>query len=173
MPKESKKCVICNNEFECYPSQNKSTCSRKCFKKFQSSRLTGKKKSEEHKRNISEALKNSEAAKKQWFKKGKDNPAYGRDQKGEKNHNWKGGKTNSNQKKRNDPRYHAWRKEVFERDRFECQKCGNKGWLQAHHIIPISVDESKIWDIDNGLTVCVPCHEKIHGRFIGKFKQSS
>lgn len=21
-----------------------------------------------------------------------------------------------------------------------------------------------LWDINNGITVCIPCHEKIHGR---------
>ena len=173
MPRDTRKCKICSKEFKSYPSQVKTTCSRECFKVYQSSKLKSYKRTEEHNNNISEGLKNSEAAKKQWFKKGKDNIAYGRNQTGPNNYNWKGGKTNSNQKKRNDPRYHDWRKQVFERDKFKCQECGTGGWLQAHHVIPISVDESKIWDVDNGLTVCVSCHEKIHGRFIGKFKQSS
>lgn len=173
MPRETRHCRVCNKEFKEWPSQQKATCSRDCKRVYISKLTSGKPKSNEHRKNISKALKKSESAKKQWFKKGKDNPAYGRNQTGPANHNWKGGKTNSNQKKRNDPRYHDWRKQVFERDKFKCQKCGNSGWLQAHHITPISVDESKIWDVDNGLTVCIPCHEKIHGRFIGKFKQSS
>jgi len=173
MPREIRKCKICNKEFETWPSQQKATCSKRCRSKYISSLTAGIPKSNSHKKSISEALKNSEKAKKQQFKKGKENPAYGRNQTGPSNYNWKGGITNTNQKRRNDPRLVEWRKAVFERDNFTCQDCGAKGYLHAHHIIPFSEDFSRAFDIDNGKTVCVPCHEKIHGKFIGKFKQSS
>ena len=173
MPKETRQCKVCNKEFKEWPSQQKATCSNDCKRIHISNLTTGKPKGEEHRKNISEALKKSESAKKQWFKKGKENPSYGRNQTGPNNYNWKGGITNTNQKRRNDPRLTEWRKAVFERDGFKCQDCGNTGYLHAHHIIPFSKDYSKAFDIDNGKTVCVSCHEKIHGKFIGKFKQSS
>jgi 5-methylcytosine-specific restriction endonuclease McrA len=66
-----------------------------------------------------------------------------------------------------------WRQAVFKRDNFTCQDCGVKGYLQAHHLVPISRDLDKAFSIENGRTVCVECHEKIHGRFIGKFKQKA
>jgi len=59
----------------------------------------------------------------------------------------------------------------MERDHFQCTDCGAKGYLQVHHIKEVSNYPELIWELDNGKTVCVSCHEKIHGRFIGKFKQ--
>ena len=167
----SKNCTVCTQEFTTRFWKKDKTCSKQCKSKLISSNLKGRAKTAEHCSNISEALKNSEKAKRTQFKKGKENPAYGRSQTGPANHNWKGGNTNSNQKKRNDPRMEEWRKSVFEKDSYTCQKCGTKGFLQAHHIIPFSQNFEKAFDVSNGLTVCVPCHELIHGRFIGKFKQ--
>lgn len=173
MAKIEKTCEICNNVFETQHWDNYKTCSKECKAKLISSNLLGRKKTEQHCKNLSKSMKNSEANKKTRFKKGIENVAYGRNQTGPANNNWKGGITNTNQKRRNDPRLLEWRKLVFERDHYTCQKCGTKGFLQAHHIIPFSEDFSKAFDIENGLTVCVPCHEEIHGRFIGKFKQNS
>jgi predicted nucleic acid-binding Zn ribbon protein len=171
--KLKKNCEVCNAEFETWPSEDYRTCSRKCNRVLISAKLKGKQRSQEHCSNISKALKNSEANKKLRFKKGEENPAFGRDQTGPANNNWKGGITNTNQKRRNDPRLVEWRQEVFKRDNYTCQDCGEKGYLHAHHIIPFSQDYSKAFDLENGKTLCVDCHEKIHGRFIGKFKQSS
>jgi len=173
MAKIEKTCEICSNVFETQHWDNYRTCSKECKAKLISKNLLGRKKTEQHCKNLSKSMKDSEANEKTRFKKGAENPAYGRNQTGPENNNWKGGITNTNQKRRNDPRLLEWRKLVFERDHFTCQKCGSKGFLQAHHIIPFSEDFSKAFDIENGLTVCVPCHEKIHGKFIGKFKQNS
>lgn len=186
------KCIVCQAEFENTTRVSKEKylkrqyCSKLCankntagkrfspeMRKKLATALTGKAKTDAHKTNLSKALKNSEKAKKTQFKKGLENPAYGRNQTGPANANWKGGITNSNQKKRNDPRMKEWRQAVFERDRFTCQDCGTKGYLQAHHVVPVSEDLNKAFDVENGKTVCVECHEKIHGRFIGKFKQKS
>jgi predicted HNH restriction endonuclease len=178
MGKVSTNCVVCNREIYDWPSRKRKVCSKECEKRYLSFNLKEKyKKGEifgiEHRANISKALKTSEKAKKQHFKKGVENPNYGRDQTGPANANWKGGITNSNQKKRNDPRMAEWRQAVFERDGYTCQDCGAKGYLQAHHLIPISEDLSKAFDIENGKTVCVECHEKIHSRFIGRFRQKA
>lgn len=54
-------------------------------------------------------------------------------------------------------------KKVHEKYAFTCQKCGVKNHkLHAHHIIPVSTDESKAYQFDNLITVCQPCHAKIH-----------
>lgn len=186
------RCIVCNSEFENTSGTSKERylkrkyCSHSCSNKDTvekriinnlvtrqkiSQKLQGKTKSQEHRNNLSKSMKSSDKAKKQQFKKGKDNPAFGRNQTGEANNNWKGGKTNSNQKLRNSPEYKVWRTTCMERDHFKCTDCGAKGYLQVHHIKPISTFPELIWVIDNGKTVCVSCHEKIHGRFIGKFKQ--
>lgn len=170
---EIRSCVVCDQSFSIKPWKKDKTCTKECKAKLISKNMLGKKKSEEHCKNISAALKASEKAKKTQFKKGQENPAYGRNQTGLANSNWKGGITNTNQKRRNDPKLIEWRKKVFERDCYTCQDCGAKGYLHAHHVVPFSEDYSKAFDVDNGKTLCVECHEKVHGRFIGKFKQSS
>jgi hypothetical protein len=54
-----------------------------------------------------------------------------------------------------------WKKDVFERDNWTCQECKTRGGrLEAHHIIPFREDKNKIFDINNGITLCRHCHMK-------------
>lgn len=54
-----------------------------------------------------------------------------------------------------------WRTRVFQRDDYTCQHCGIRGGrLQAHHIKPYAAYLDLRFDIDNGITLCVACHEK-------------
>lgn len=54
-----------------------------------------------------------------------------------------------------------WRKSVFKRDSYTCQDCGrNKIYIEPHHIIPTRIDITKVFDINNGVTLCRPCHQK-------------
>jgi 5-methylcytosine-specific restriction endonuclease McrA len=69
----------------------------------------------------------------------------------------------------------VWRKTIFERDDYTCQMCGKRGdRLNADHY-PKALSElisehkirsysdarncSELWDINNGRTLCVPCHK--------------
>ena len=53
------------------------------------------------------------------------------------------------------------RQEVFKRDEYECQICGEKGcYLEPHHIKPKSKYPKLIYDINNGITYCIECHTK-------------
>ena len=68
--------------------------------------------------------------------------------------------------------YLQWRSDVFKRDNYHCQNCGEKGYLEAYHILAFSVLASKfkintiddsrkckeLWDIGNGITYCRECH---------------
>lgn len=82
---------------------------------------------------------------------------------GEKSHNWKGGRTPKIKRLKTSQQYKEWRKSVFKRDNNTCQECGAKNFfINAHHIIPVSEDESKIFDLDNGQTLCIVCHQKKH-----------
>ena len=58
-----------------------------------------------------------------------------------------------------------WTKAVYLKDNYTCQKCGKRGGvLNAHHIIPFSVDKTLRYEISNGITLCVDCHKKEHKR---------
>lgn len=73
--------------------------------------------------------------------------------------NWKGGITPVNTQIRTSLEYKNWRIEVFKRDNYACQCCGQRGGnLEAHHIENFSDNEELRLDIKNGITLCVNCH---------------
>ena len=60
-----------------------------------------------------------------------------------------------------------WREAVFKRDNYTCQFCKVRGgYLQADHIKPFALYPDLRFDLDNGRTLCRPCHYKTptHGR---------
>lgn len=80
---------------------------------------------------------------------------------GANHHNWKGGKTPKSEALRKGTRYKNWRKAVFERDDYTCQECSERGGvLNADHIKPFALYPELRFSIDNGRTLCVPCHRK-------------
>lgn len=99
---------------------------------------------------------------------------------GDKNPNWKGGKSKISISIRGLPEYKDWRKSIFERDNHTCVLCGDKTEkgkkviLNADHIYPLSkilhdfniatIDEARkcqsLWDLENGRTLCEDCHKK-------------
>lgn len=97
-------------------------------------------------------------------------------QRGEKSHSWKGGLTSLAMTIRKSFKYRQWRSDVYTRDEFTCQECGNNksGIFEAHHIIGFAVllekhkittiDEAleceELWNINNGKTLCKDCHKK-------------
>jgi hypothetical protein len=120
---------------------------------------------------------------------GENNPNFDNHKlKGENNSNFKGWKTELYQLIRVLPEYKIWRKEVFERDKYICQECNyDKGKiLEVHHkktfskileefmftysqfspiedketLIRLSITYQPFWDVNNGITLCKPCHEE-------------
>lgn len=80
---------------------------------------------------------------------------------GENHPNWKGGTTPQDKTDRQCQDYNEWRKEVYERDDYTCQVCLDKSHtrLRAHHIYNFADYPSMRFDVQNGITCCVFCHD--------------
>lgn len=142
--KPNKNCLVCGAGFYCIPSRDYKHCSYKC------SGLSKKGKARE------ELFTNSHVIPKgniPWNKGLKGFRA------GSVHHNWQGGKTAESKRIRNSPEMKAWRQAVFERDDYTCQFCGQRGGdLQADHIKQFAYYPELRFDLDNGRTLCKPCH---------------
>jgi len=139
--KISLSCKQCGKQFGAWPSQRRKFCSRKCYHLS----LKGKSFFE-----VSE--KERERRKKRML--GSNNPM------------WKGGDSDKERRNRD---YKRWRIEVFERDGFTCQGCGyyngcgkKRRDLNAHHIVGWTESIELRYEVENGMTLCVPCHIKEH-----------
>jgi 5-methylcytosine-specific restriction endonuclease McrA len=84
---------------------------------------------------------------------------------GENNINYKHG-LSSVREPRDLTKVNRWRRRVYEKDGYKCKRCGyDKGKrLQAHHIKSwIKYPESR-FNLDNGVTLCIPCHRWVHSK---------
>lgn len=83
---------------------------------------------------------------------------------GERCYMWKGGITPIQYKIRTSLEYRLWRTAVFDRDNYTCVWCGARNGegkrvvLNADHIKPFALFPELRLAIDNGRTLCVPCH---------------
>ena len=154
------------------------------FKKGQTSLRKGKKHSEETRKKMSES--SNHYVPKSAFKKGHISPNKGKklskevrkrmseSHKGLKANNYIDGKSKLVNMIRTMREYLKWRADVFKRDNYHCQSCGEKGYLEAHHIIPFikilrefdvknfeGARKCKLlWDVGNGISYCKTCHPK-------------
>jgi hypothetical protein len=81
--------------------------------------------------------------------------------KGEASNFWKGGATEENKRLRMSSEFRRWREAVFARDDWTCRECGTRGGrLHPHHIKRFSEFPELRFDVDNGITLCVPCHKE-------------
>lgn len=94
---------------------------------------------------------------------------------GKKANNWKGGISRAYKTGYESIQYKEWRKKVFERDDYTCQKCGIRSgngkatYLTAHHIKSFSEYPELRFEVNNGITLCESCHcrlDKYRARFI-------
>ena len=111
-------------------------------------------------------------AQKKRFLDPEERRKLGEIRKGSKCNFWKGGITQANQLIRQSLKYKIWRETVFKRDHFTCRSCGQiGGHLNADHIKPFALFPELRFAIDNGRTLCVPCH-KTTDTYAGKIKKS-
>lgn len=74
---------------------------------------------------------------------------------------WRGGKTDEAKRLKSSAEYRQWREEVFRRDWYTCQICGEYGGkLHADHIKRFSAFPELRFDVDNGRTLCESCHKE-------------
>jgi hypothetical protein len=79
---------------------------------------------------------------------------------GDRCHFWKGGINGENDTLRHRREYKDWRTSVYERDDYTCQCCGVRGGrLNAHHINQFADYPELRYDVNNGITLCVKCHD--------------
>lgn len=90
--------------------------------------------------------------------------------KGELNLRWKGGVV-YHRVERATYEYIDWRKQVFNRDHYACQCCGDKNEhghhvkICAHHIKNWKDHPDDRYDVENGITFCESCHNKFHSKY--------
>lgn len=164
-----KPCDNCGVEIEILPNQYERAehhfCSKECHDEWQK----GKPLSEEHRKAISKRMKENPPMKgktlsdetkqkisdkaKERYKDITKHPRYNpniTDEEREIGRNIKG--------------LLEWRNEVYERDNYTCQCCGDSkgGNLNAHHINAYNWDKEHRVDINNGICICSECHKEFH-----------
>jgi hypothetical protein len=109
--------------------------------------------------------------------------------KGSKCWNWQGGKTPLSLMIGNSLEFKEWRKSIFSRDNWTCQKCFIRGGkLHPHHkrlfseilknflfeysqfspaedkeiLSRIAITYKPFWNVENGITLCEACHKETH-----------
>lgn len=117
-------------------------------------------------------IKNKFKEGKEPWNKNKKFPEYS----GKNSHLWKGGITELRDKIRSSLEYKMWRRKIFERDNYTCKNCKHRGGEKhADHFpkpfaqilfenkiqtVEQAIECIELWDINNGRTLCVPCHKK-------------
>ena len=145
VPKQLIYCLNCGCKFNAYQSSKRKFCSHKCSSNFN----IGKK----------------SVAKSIGIKKAHKNKSFGYkpgENLREKNSSWKGGVTYKGRMIRKSRDYAKWRKAVLIRDDYTCRNCGayKNVPIEVHHIYSFSKYPELRFDINNGKTLCQPCHKK-------------
>lgn len=97
---------------------------------------------------------------------------------GDKNPNWRGGKSTRNKLGRSRGEFHRWRAAVFENANWLCQgcgkeqgslcgSCGHRIRLHAHHIKEYAKHPELRYEVSNGKALCERCHFMEHHKQSG------
>lgn len=89
---------------------------------------------------------------------------------GEGNSQWMGGVSPANKIARRSVEYKNWRNSVYKRDMWTCRRCKtNGGRLHPHHRKMFSKHPESRYDVENGVTLCEPCHRTVHKKKVKKW----
>lgn len=129
-------CLICASSFKQYRRNDEPRlyCSKKCLGVANGRRTLGQPRSTAVRRKLSRAFR------------------------GDRSHFWKGGVTALNAIARESVEYKLWRESVLKRDGYRCTFCASNKQLQADHIKQFAFYPELRFAIDNGRTLCEPCH---------------
>jgi len=136
----------------------------------------GKKKniSDEVRRGMCEKAKNNKRSLgKHWNLSEETRRKISNSHKGEKSYLWRGGISSVNTRIRLGVDFGLWRKRVFERDKYVCQKYGLKAVkgtgkrviLHPHHIKNFSDFPELRFEVSNGITLSEKAHKEFHKKY--------
>jgi len=178
--KKGKYCKKCRYKHATRPSGLKYEIKKEnkaWYKKGSIPFTKGKERPESLKKKLSEKNKGKHSSPNTEFKKGII--PWNKNKKfiqisGDKHWNYKGNSLLKNTI-RSSFEMRQWRSDVFQRDSYTCQLCGQKsGDIEAHHIksfsqilednniktIEQALECQELWNINNGQTLCLKCHKK-------------
>jgi len=160
-------CLICGAQL---PNASHATCGNSCAGKLKMRRSPLVAKALSRGRELAHgALSAQRAINVGNAQRGKPRPA----QRGCGNPNWRGGTGEERHAWMGRVEYKLWRATVFKRDGHCCVMCADHAKrLEAHHIVTWQSDESRRFDVSNGVTLCPPCHNltrKCETTFEGRF----
>ena len=173
-----KKCLICNKEFNTRPDHIKrgwgKFCSLKCFGKYRSIKGLMKGKNNPSWKGGEKVKRKCLICNKEFFIKSSQLKyragkycslkCRGIAERKANNLQWKGGFSISYQKQLAERRWEKIVKQVYKRDNYQCQICGERDiQIDCHHIIPwrISHDDS----LKNLIAVCKSCHTRLDNKW--------
>lgn len=81
---------------------------------------------------------------------------------GSKNPNWRGNAVKRYRRERNSYEAKKWSLDVRARDGHKCVECGATERLHAHHIKEWRRNKAARYQLSNGVTLCVVCHQRKH-----------
>jgi hypothetical protein len=154
-------CEICGKEWVDFPSRigKKRFCSNKCRGK--SLVVSCRNRSKGNDWGSFRKIDKDYRDKMSKIMKGKIRPNISKAKMGSKNPNWRGGISPINKRIRRSSKFLQWRKKVFERDNYTCQKCGKRGGeLHPDHIKQFAYYPELRFELSNGRTLCKRCHMK-------------
>ena len=161
------KCLICGKKVYRYPSQSCQYCSKKCWyiaMREGKNPMFGKKHNPETIKKIRIkhlGRKLSKETKRKISITSRKNARYG-----SKSNFWKGGISSENNRLRHCLKWKLWRIAVFERNKFICQKCKQRGRkITPHHICNFEDYPELRFNVANGITLCEKCHRKFHKKY--------
>lgn len=151
------KCSCCGKDIEYAKNKeiyNHHFCSLECQYKWRSEQMKGNKINEG--RFLAENIKKKISKANKGRLVGSNNPNYNPEMTDEER-----------EAGRKIPGYQEFIKEVYKRDNYTCQRCGdNKGGnLVAHHLNGYDAFKEQRTDTNNGVTLCNVCHKEFHSLY--------